>query len=598
MNPGSSQVEVVWRDMTVESADGQSEQSVIVNRVHGKIAPYTMVALIGPSGAGKTTMLNSITGKSREGLRVSGELLLNGNFVDPRVWEHAVGFVGEHLYEYETQTVKETLSFATTMMRGGTCDEIDAGVYELAQTLGLIKTLDTRIGLISTGEKARLSLGIALIKRPAILIIDEIMNDLDQSTAVHILEILHEIKQQGKGIMIAFQKVPCDVLEFFDSIMMICQGEIVFSGGVNECLRFFASRGYRPGELQNVSEFLGSVLTVNVSDVVSEESEQQRIEAMKRCWKQVEPPVVSSIIAQIDCPVVFDRTLQKFMMIFRRNILDFFRKTEFLKIVGVQKMTTLVMLVFVYFRLDYTQNGIRDRFGILSFIVINCFEKTVTVSIMVFEAHRKVIKREICTGMYGTTVSYFAMLVSSFTTSGLSNLAYTAVVYWMVGLNPRFDRFVFFLVILIAALVFSISFAMLVALNTKTHVQAQILGSTIITSFVIFGGTFVNPDTIPGFIRWAIWLSPIYYAFEAMLQNQFKGMLFECDLSGRECMPDGDQALQFYGFKRIGTGLSTGILFLSTAVCVLLGVASMRTVIKPRIGEKDFENRSEMAGRI
>ncbi|KAM0672141.1 hypothetical protein OCOL_000795 [Ordospora colligata] len=595
MNPDNSECEVVWRDMTVEPAYGQPEQNAIVNRTNGKIMPYTMVALIGPSGAGKTTMLNAITGKSREGLKVSGELLLNGNFTDPRVWEHAVGFVGEHLYEYETQTVKETLRFATMMMRGGTCDEIDTGVCELAQTLGLIKTLNTRIGLISTGEKARLSLGIALIKKPSILIIDEIMNDLDQSTAIHILEILHGIKQQGKGIMIAFQKIPYGALDFFDSIMMICQGEIVFSGGVCECLRFFASQRYHLEESQSVSEFLTNVLTVNVSGEVSE---QRRIDAMKRCWKQVEPPVVSSIISQIDFPVVFDRTLQKFTMIFRRNILDFFRKTEFLKIVCVQKITTLVMLVFVYFRLDYTQKGVRDRFGILSFIVINCFEKTVTVSIMVFETHRKVIKREICTGMYGTTVSYFAMLVSSFVTSGLSNLAYTIVVYWMVGLNPRFDRFVFFLVILMAALVFSISFAMLVALNTKTHVQAQILGSTIITSFVIFGGTFVNQDTIPGFIRWAIWLSPIYYAFEAMLQNQFKGMLFECDFSERDCICDGEEALQFYGFKRIGTGLSTGIVLLSTTLCVFLGVVSMRTVIKPRIGEKDFENRSETTGRI
>ncbi|CAD25588.1 ABC TRANSPORTER [Encephalitozoon cuniculi GB-M1] len=581
MDTEDIRVEVVWRNVTVESVS-EPFKGALIKRIQGKIEPSTMTALLGASGAGKTTMLNAIIGKTNERLKVSGEILLNGYPVDASVWKCAVGFVGEHLHAYETQTVEETLRFAVAISRDtGPETVVNEEVSCLIKALGLSRIAHTQISSISTGERTRLSLGITLAKRPSILIMDEVTNELDSFNVVHILKILMALRQQGKGIMISFQRLPQEMLSFFDKIMIICQGGVVFNGCPEECVEFFRSCGHDLKKYVGSSDFFMDVLSVDTTTPESEKMSLGRIARLKMCWKRIEPLAVSSIIEKTEFPTVSRRYILSFTLIFKRNLSDFLRRHELMRILSIQKLTTLALLVLVYFRLDYTQKGIRDRFGILSFIVMGSFEKTAAAAIIFLDSYRKALKREVCAGMYGAAMSYFASLVSSFCILGTSWIAYIAAAYWIVGLNPNILRFVFFVLILVIVTVFSMSFGIVVALHTKTLVQAQVLTSVLIMSFIILGGAFVDPGTIPGFARWAIWISPVYYALEIALQSQFEGLVFECKGSER-CISNGNEALHLYGFRRVGYGVSVGMLLLITTVSIALGAISTNRVFKPR----------------
>lgn len=576
-------MEIVWRNITVEQASLPAA-GPIIKRVQGKIEPSTMAALVGVSGAGKTALLNAIVGKSKEGLKVSGEVLLNGHSVDVSTWEHAVGFVGEHLHAYETQTVEETLRFSMMASRGlrpGAA--VNSEVSELLQTLGLSRIAGMPVSTTSTGERVRLSLGIVLVKRPSVLIMDEVTNELDSFNIIHMLKVLMGLKTQGKGIMVSFQRLPQEMLPFFDRVTVIFQGEVVFSGRVDECIRFLGSCGYDLAKHVSPSDFFVEALSMDVSTPEAERESLDRMEQLRRSWKEIEPPAVSSIIRRTEVPVVLDTSILDFVLVFKRNLLDFFRRAELVKVVAIQKLMTMTLLIFVYCRLDYTQMGIRDRFGIMSFITINSFEKTAAVTIIFLDSHRKALKREICAGMYGAVTAYFSSLLSSFCVSGMSNVVYTSVVYWIVGLNPSFLRFVFFAFVLTTIMLFSISFSVVLVMSTKTLIQAQVLAATAMMSFVMFGGTFVTPDTIPAFARWAIWVSPVYYAFEAIVQSQLENLSFECTGSDETCISNGREALHAYGFRRISYGVSTGIFLLITVASVVLGAISVKRVTKPRV---------------
>ncbi|AFN83302.1 ABCG transporter [Encephalitozoon romaleae SJ-2008] len=574
------EVEIVWRNITVESDKPFKE--AIVKRAQGKVKPSEMTVLVGVSGAGKTTMLNAIVGKPMDGLRVTGEILLNGHLVNTKVWERAVGFVGEHLHSYETQTVEETLRFAVMISRGLSPGmAVGEEVSGLIRSLGLSRVAYTPISSISTGERVRLSLGITLAKRPSILIIDEVTNDLDSFNIIHILKILMDLKHRGKGIMISFQRLPQEILPFFDKVMMICQGEIVFNGSLKECMIFFEGCGYDFKKHTESADFFMEVLSMDTTTPESERASLCRIAKLKMSWKRIEPLVVSSIIKKTEFPIVIRKSIQSFFLVFERNLSDFSRSHGLMKILSIQKFTTLSFLVFVYYRLDYTQKGIQDRFGILSFIVMSSFEKAAFISIIFISSHKKALKREVCAGMYGAITSYFANMASTLCVSGVPSILYIAGVYWIVGLNPDLFRFAFFVFIFAVVVLFSTSFGIIVSLYTKTLIHAQILASTIVMTFTMLGGTFVNPGSIPGFIRWAIWISPVYYAFETVLQTQLEGLIFECKDSER-CISNGKEALNMYGFKRVRYTVSTGILLLITIIFIALGAISMNRIIKPR----------------
>lgn len=584
MNLECGRAEVVWRNIVVECQDKRCT-SIVVNRVQGRIEPSTMTALVGVSGSGKTTILNAIVGRSKEGLRISGEVFLNGHLVDPDVWEDIVGFSCKHFHAYETQTVGETLRFAMEMAMYGseTGESIEKEISRLGHMLGLSRVMDTPVRSISAGERARLSLGVVLVRKPLVLIIDEFASNLDIFNIIHVLKILRILRGQGKSILVSLQRPSQKMLSFFDRMMLVCQGEIVFNGRPEHCVDFFRTLGYDPADNPDVPDFFMETLSVDTTTAELERASLERINRFKNHWRQIEPPAISAIIEKIERPVVLDFGVLKFAILLRRNLSDFVRKVEFVRILGIQKLTTLVLLILIYLRLEYSQKGIRDRFGILSFMVIYFFEKTESNAAIMFESHKKAIKREVCSGMYGAVSSYFASLLSSFCTTGAPNILYTAVVYWAVGLNPNFWRFVFFIFVLILISFLSISLAIVVSLYTKTLIQSQVLAATILTAFVIFGGNFVNPDTIPGFIRWIIWVSPVYYALEAMLQDQFRGLAFDCGDSDEPCYPTGSAALDFYGLNRIGYRKSVTVLLLITVALVLVGAVSMRNRIKPRV---------------
>lgn len=558
----------------------------IVYRAQGKIESSTMTALIGVSGSGKTTLLNALVGKSEQGLRVAGEIFLNGRFASDKAWEKVIGFACKHFYAYESQTVEETLRFATKMTpcEVETEELVSREISYLAHILGLTRVMNTPISSISTGERTRLSLGVTLVRKPLILIMDEFAGELDSFNIMHVLRILKGLRDQGKGILISLQRPSQKMLSLFDRMILMCQGEIVFDGRLEECESFFRSCGYDLTGHSNPSDFFVETLSIDTTTEELERVSLERIHRLKVAWRRIQQPVTSTVVGRVQIPQTSGFTTSKFVTLFKRNISDFVRKTDFQKILWTQKLTTMTLLIVVYIRLGYSQEGIRNRFGLLSFIVIASFEKIEAISAMTFYSHKKAFKREVCSGMYGAVSSYFSSLLSSFCTTGIPNMMYTIVVYWAVGLNQSFWRFIFFVLVLILISFFAVALAIAISIHTRTLVQAQVLGTTVLVAFIIFGGNFVNPNSIPGFARWIIWISPVYYAFEAMLQNQLNDLSFTCDGNSREpCFTNGREFLDFYGLNRIGYKKSVSVLLFITLMMVVLGAISMKVKVRPGV---------------
>ena len=76
--------------------------------------------------------------------------------------------------------------------------------------------------------------------------------------------------------------------------------------------------------------------------------------------------------------------------------------------------------------------------------------------------------------------------------------------------------------------------------------MAQIVGPVIIVLFFLFGGLFLNLDSVPAVFKWIQWISIIAYTNKALNQNQFKGLVFNCDGSTPGCYKTGEQFLDVF----------------------------------------------------
>ena len=140
------------------------------------LIPAGSVAVIGPNGGGKTTLLRLLAGID---LPVSGEILIDG--LPPRSWE--VGWVGEQperqiIFHGVSDEIASPLRF-----RRDPCPLVEERVETVAGELGIRRLLGRGTGDLSAGEKTLVALGAALVARPDILVLDETDSNLDQESA-------------------------------------------------------------------------------------------------------------------------------------------------------------------------------------------------------------------------------------------------------------------------------------------------------------------------------------------------------------------------------------------------------------------------------
>ncbi len=147
--------------------------------VHGasfRIADGELLVLVGPSGCGKSTLLRMIAGLeeiSSGTLRIGGRVV---NDVAPRDRDIAMVFQSYALYPH--MTVAGNLAFGLKL-RGAPRGEVERRVASAAAMLGLEGMLDKRPAELSGGQRQRVALGRALVREPAVFLLDEPLSNLD-----------------------------------------------------------------------------------------------------------------------------------------------------------------------------------------------------------------------------------------------------------------------------------------------------------------------------------------------------------------------------------------------------------------------------------
>ena len=150
--------------------------------------------LMGPTGSGKTTILEVLAGLRRpDAGRVR---LANRDVTGLPPAARDVGYVPQDGVLFKTMTVWENIAFALTVRKTPRA-EVEARVKELAERLGLAELLARPAVGLSGGEAQRVALGRAVAFRPAVLLLDEPLNAVDEETRDRLAELLKSVRKDG-----------------------------------------------------------------------------------------------------------------------------------------------------------------------------------------------------------------------------------------------------------------------------------------------------------------------------------------------------------------------------------------------------------------
>ena len=167
--------------MLVLQAVGVQQAGFVLSNVSFTVAAGQYAALVGPTGCGKTTLLEVITGLRPP---ASGKVLLRG--VDVTSWlpaERRLGYVPQDAAVFPAMTVAQNIGFS---LKGDGAQR----VQELAEALNLTALLNRKAVNLSGGEAQRVALARALAPKPDILLLDEPMSAVDDETKQAMRKVL------------------------------------------------------------------------------------------------------------------------------------------------------------------------------------------------------------------------------------------------------------------------------------------------------------------------------------------------------------------------------------------------------------------------
>ncbi|KAL1351943.1 hypothetical protein HN51_015858 [Arachis hypogaea] len=240
-------IEIAFKDITL-TLKGKNKH--LLRCVSGKFMPGRISAVMGPSGAGKTTFLSALVGKAR-GCNITGEILINGKNDSIHCYKKITGFVPQDDIVHGNLTVEENLRFSARCRLSADLPKADKVliVERVIESLGLQPVRDSLVGTvekrgISGGQRKRVNVGLEMVMEPSLLILDEPTTGLDSASSSLLLKALRREALEGVNICMVLHQPSYTLFRMFDDIVFLAKGGLTaYHGPVKNVEEYFASIG-------------------------------------------------------------------------------------------------------------------------------------------------------------------------------------------------------------------------------------------------------------------------------------------------------------------------------------------------------------------
>ncbi|KPJ07918.1 Protein scarlet [Papilio machaon] len=521
---------LVWRDLSVHVKLKDGKLKRLVNNVSGIAKPGTLVALMGPSGAGKTTLMSALAYRNPIGTLIDGEIAMNGLPVGDFMHRES-GYMHQDELFVDNLTVIEHLSIMARLRMDRRTSALARRrrVNQLLRQLGLYGSRYTRIGglegrnTLSGGERKRLAFATELLTDPGLLFCDEPTTGLDSSSAQKLMSLLRASAVQGKTVICTIHQPSSELMALFDKLVFLAEGRIAFAGNASGALSFFESLGYHCPLTYNPTDFFIKVLALTPG------SEGASRHAIKSVCDRF---AVSDAAKELDMEIHLE-----FHLMDHED--EAIALTAGLCFIGTAHLT---------------QAGIQDVQGALFIIIAeNTFSPMYSVLNM-FPEEFPMLTRELKAGLYSTPIYYLARMIALFPGLVIEPTLFTLVVYYIAGL--RATAFAFSFTVFLSIIVLNVAIACGSFFSCAFGSMPVAIAYLVPFDYTLMltSGLFVKLSSIPIYISWIRHLSWVMYSNEAMSILQWDGIQnITCITSGNmtdgPCLSTGDEVLEQYDFR-------------------------------------------------
>ncbi|RKP14681.1 hypothetical protein BJ684DRAFT_8159 [Piptocephalis cylindrospora] len=238
----------------------------ILRGVTGGLHSGRFTAIMGPSGAGKTTFLNVLLGKVNG---TEGKVFINGVPSKIPQYKKLIGYVPQEDVMIRELTAREIIAHSahTRLPRSWTKAEVETYVDAVLEALGLSAVASVPVGDevsrgLSGGQRKRVNIGIELAAAPFALFLDEPTSGLDSTVALSLARTLRSVARVGLTVVSVIHQPRYEIFQAFDDVLLIAPGGFTcYHGPVEGSVQHFQSMGFYFDPHANPADILMDILS-------------------------------------------------------------------------------------------------------------------------------------------------------------------------------------------------------------------------------------------------------------------------------------------------------------------------------------------------
>ncbi|WWC67189.1 uncharacterized protein I206_101096 [Kwoniella pini CBS 10737] len=518
-----------WKNLTYK-VPNKGKELTLLNDVFGYCKAGTLTALMGSSGAGKTTLMDVLAARKTEG-EIHGEVLMNGEPL-PVSFQRTTGYCEQVDVHLPQATVREALEFSALLRQPRSLSDKEKLEYVdvIIDLLELHDIEDAIIGTPGAGlgveQRKRLTIGVELVSKPSLLFLDEPTSGLDGQSSFLIVSFLRKLAAAGQAVLCTIHQPSASLFAQFDLLLLLkAGGKMVYFGEVDNLSDYFSKQDVQIPKDVNPAERMIDIVSGDLSKgkdwaKIWSESEECKarmndLEELKKENKNKERKH-----AEDDKYEYASTTGAQLRLVTKRASIQLWRDTEYVTNKVALHIGSALFNGFSFWMIGNRYADLQNRiFTIFQFIfvapgVIAQTQPKFIANRDIFEAREKKAK------LYSWQAFCFGEIVAEIPYLLVCALLYFAPWYPVVGFSfkPSVAGPVYLQMTLYEFLYTGIG--QFVAAYAPNAVFAALVNPLLIGVLVTFCGVLVPYPQITAFWRyWLYYLNPFNYLIGGLVSR-------------------------------------------------------------------------------